>query len=71
MEVNLTGRLYNLAIRAQLMECNEGYMNIIRDYVALVQEIMEIDEPTIRAINVAAEALVAQIKKDKEKSEQS
>ena len=62
--------LYNLAIRAQMIEYNEGYMNIIGDYVALVQEIMMIDEPTIRAINVAAEALVAQIKEDKEKSEQ-
>ena len=62
--------LYNLAIRAQMMEYNEGYMNIIGDYVALVQEIMAIDEPTMRAINVAAEALVAQIKEDKEKSEQ-
>lgn len=63
--------LYNLAIRTQMMEYNEGYMNIIEDYVALVQEIMAIDEPTMRAINVAAEALVAQIKEDKEKSEQS
>lgn len=63
--------LYNLAIRAQMMEYNEGYMNIIEDYVALVQKIMTIDEHTMRAINVAAEALVAQIKEDKEKSEQS
>ncbi len=28
--------LYNLAIRVSMMEYNEGYMNIIRDYVALV-----------------------------------
>lgn len=71
MMERVKNRLYNLAIRAQMMEYNEGYMNIIGDYVALVQEIMTIDEPTMRAINVAAEALVAQIKEDKEKSEQS
>lgn len=71
MMERVKNRLYNLAIRAQMMEYNEGYMNIIGDYTALVQEIMTIDEPTMRAINVAAEALVAQIKEDKEKSEQS
>ena len=71
MEINLTGRLYNLAIRAQLMEPHEGYMGLIDDYVALIAEVADLDEGRLRAVNIAAECLVAQIKKDKEKSEQS
>ena len=75
MKINTLGRLYNLAIRTEMrgiVNYDEGYENIIKAYVELVQELANIPDEHIEMVNmVAAEIATAlQLDNDIEKSEQ-
>ena len=75
MEVNLRGRLYNLAIRTNMraeQHFDEGYLRIIGAYEDLIQEYMAIKEDDMEAIRSHAADMVEAIYVDNdiEKSEQ-
>lgn len=75
MEVNLKGRLYNLAIRTNMraeQHFDVGYLRIIGAYEELIQEYMAIKEEDMEAIrsHAADMALAIELDNDIEKSEQ-
>lgn len=75
MEINLRGRLYNLAIRTNMraeQHFDEGYLRIIGAYEELIQEYMAITEEDMEAIrsHAADMALAIELDNDIEKSEQ-
>lgn len=75
MEVNLTGRLYNLAIRTNMraeQNYDEGYLRIIEGYEELIQEYLAIRSEDMVAIRSHAADMVEAIYVDNdiEKSEQ-
>ena len=76
MEVNVRGKLYNLAVRTQVRakeSYDEGYLRIIWDYEKLLQEYLTIRENEMEAIRATAADIVEAIYVDNniEKSEQS
>ena len=75
MEVNLMGRLYNLAIRTNMraeQNYDEGYLRIIQGYEELIQEYLTIRDEEMKAIRSHAADMVEAIYVDNdiEKSEQ-
>lgn len=75
MEINLRGRLYNLAVRTNMraeQHFDEGYLRIIGAYEELIQEYMAIKEEDMEAIRSHAADMVEAlyIDNDIEKSEQ-